>query len=320
MARPVRIEYPGAVYHVICRGNNRQAIFRDERDRTRYLEKLSFYCRDKSVDLLSYCLLSNHVHLLLETPQGNLSKLMQALQTSYTVSFNKRYRRSQHVFEQRYRALLVDKDNYLLQVSRYIHLNPVSARIVSRPQDYRWSSYGSYLKGKGIAGLKDGMVLGYFVGDRKKQLAQYREYVEGVIGERQQRYEEPMATKQMFIGDEEFIDKARQRSATAAVRDGHYSLKRIVGAVSEVMRIDEGDVKRPGRREAVQRSRELISLIARRHGDVGLGELARYLQVKELSTPSHAVRRAEERMKNDRGFARQLRRVLKILDHSSIRA
>jgi len=317
MARPVRIEYPGAVYQVICRGNNRQAIFRDEQDRIRYLEKLSFYCRDKSVDLLSYCLLGNHVHLLVETPQGNLSKMMQAFQTSYTVSFNKRYRRSGHVFAQRYKALLVDKDNYLLQVSRYIHLNPVSARIVSRPQDSRWSSYGSYLTGKGIAGLKPEMVLGYFVGERKKQLAQYREYVEGGIGEKQ-RYEEPMATKQMFIGDEEFIDKARQRGTTAAVREGHYSLKRIVGAVSEVMGIDEGDLKRPGRREAVQRSRELISCIARRHSDVGLGELARYLQVKELSTPSHAVRRAEERMKNDLGFARQLRRVLKILDHSSI--
>ena len=87
MARPVRIEYAGAVYHVICRGNNRQAIFRDE-------QELSFYCQDKSVDLLSYCLLGNHVHLLVETPQGNLSKMMQAFQTSYTVSFNKRYRRS----------------------------------------------------------------------------------------------------------------------------------------------------------------------------------------------------------------------------------
>ena len=81
MARPVRIEYPGAVCHVICRGNNRQAIFRDEQDRIRYLEKLSFYCQDKSVDLLSYCLLGNHVHLLLETPQGNLSKMMQAFQS-----------------------------------------------------------------------------------------------------------------------------------------------------------------------------------------------------------------------------------------------
>jgi putative transposase len=211
----------------------------------------------------------------------------------------------------------VDKDNYLLQVSRYIHLNPVCAGIVTRPQDYRWSSYGSYLKGKGIVGLKPEMVLGYFVGERKKQLAQYREYVEGGIGKRQ-RYDEPVATKQMFIGDEEFIDKARQRSATAAVREGHYSLKRIVGAVSEVMRIEEGDLRRTGRREAVRRSRELISCIARRNSDIGLRELARYLQVKQLSTPSHAVRRAEERMKNDLGFARQLRRVLKTLDHSSV--
>ena len=97
------------------------------------------------------------------------------------------------------------------------------------------------------------------------------------------------------------------------MREGHYSLKRIVGAVSGLMGIDEGDLMRPGRREAVHRSRELISCIARRHSDVGLGELARCRQVKELSTPSHAVRRAEERMKNDLGFARQLRRVLKIL-------
>src|SRR5438132_14436392 len=110
MARRPRVFAPGLLYHVIVRGNNRQAIFRDEQDRIRYLEKLSFYCQDKSVDLLSYCLLGNHVHLLLETPQGNLSKLMQAFQTSYTVSFNKRHRRSGHVFEQRYKALLVDKD------------------------------------------------------------------------------------------------------------------------------------------------------------------------------------------------------------------
>ena len=109
--------------------------------------------------------------------------------------------------------------------------------------------------------------------------------------------------------------KANRRNA--AVREGHYSLKHLV---SEVMGIDEGDLKRPGRREAVPRRRELISCIARCHSDVGLGELARYLQVKELSTPSHAVRRAEERMKNDQGFARQLRRVFKILDHSSIQA
>ena len=121
MAHPLRIEYPGAVYHVIARGNNRQALFADNRDRTTYLQKLVHYCTEKEVHLLGYCLLSNHLHLLLETPQGNLSKLMQPLQTSFTLSFKRRHRYSGHIFEQRYEALVVDRDNYLLHVSRYIH-------------------------------------------------------------------------------------------------------------------------------------------------------------------------------------------------------
>src|SRR5574341_498952 len=164
MARPIRIEYPGAVYHVICRGNNRQPIYRDDLDRRRYLEKLSYYCQDKNVDVLAYCLMPNHVHLLLETPQGNLSKMMQAFQTSYTVYFNKRHRRTGHVFEQRYKAYLIDKDSYLLEVSRYIHMNPVMARIVERPGDHPWSSYRAYLSGKGIAALEAQKVLEYFAG------------------------------------------------------------------------------------------------------------------------------------------------------------
>jgi len=109
MARPIRLEYPGAVYHIITRGNNRQSIFRDDQDRTKYLEKLAFYCEEKEVHLLSYCLLTNHDHLLVETPKGNLSKMMQPFQTSYTVYFNKRHRRSGHVFEQRYRGFVVVK-------------------------------------------------------------------------------------------------------------------------------------------------------------------------------------------------------------------
>ena len=159
MSRPLRIEYPGAVYHVICRGNNRQAIFKDDLDRKRYLDKLVHYCDQKEVSLLCYCLLSNHIHLLVETPQGNLSKMMQAFQTSYTLYLNRRHHRSGHVFGQRYKALLVDKDNYLLPVSRYIHRNALEAKLVKRPQDYRWSSYGAYANGKRIRGVTTSIVL-----------------------------------------------------------------------------------------------------------------------------------------------------------------
>ena len=315
MARPIRIEYPGAVYHVICRGNNRQVIFRDDADRKRYLEKLSLYCQEKNVDLLSYCLLSNHVHLLVETPEGNLSKMMQAFQTSYTVYFNKRHGRTGHVFEQRYKARVVDKDNYLIQVSRYIHLNPVSARIVERPQDFRWSSYGSYLKGKGLTGLKTESVLAYFNGSRSRQLRQYRDYVEG-DGSQKTRNPAPEVIKQIFIGDDDFAEAIRRKGKRSSAHERHYSFQHIVEAVSTVMGVEREEIQQPKRSQKVQRSREMLCYIARRYGEVGLQELARFLQVKELSTASHAVRRAKERLKEDSGFRRQGDLALKRLDSS----
>ena len=319
MARPVRIEYPGAVYHVICRGNNRQAVFRDNQDRKRYLERLSLYCEQKEVELLAYCLLTNHVHLLLETPGGNLSKMMQPFQTSYTVYFNKRHGRSGHVFEQRYKALLVDKDNYLLEVSRYIHLNAVAAKIVERPQDYPWSSYGTYLRGKGILGLRYERVLDYFAGGRRRQLAQYREFVEEAIGGKQKWAELPVL-KGAFVGDEDFVEEARKKAVKLSVMEGHYSLKRVVQAVCKVCDLAEEEMRRPRRSDRVQRARELLCYVSRRHSDVGLRELARFLGVKELSTPSHGVRRAEQRIKDDPSFRGQLDGVLPNLGYSPMQA
>lgn len=237
---------------MLCRGNNRQAIFRDHADRKRYLEKLSLYCQEKNVDLLSYCLLSNHVRLLVETPEGNLSKMMQACQTSYTVYFNKRHGRSGHVFEQRYKARVVDKDIYLLQVSRYIHLNPVSARIVERPQDFRWSSYGSYLKGKVLTGFKTESVLGYFNGSTSQQLRQYRDYVEG-DGSEKTRNPAPQVIKQLFIGDDDFAEAIRRKGNRSSVHEGHYSFQQVVEAVGAVM---GWSGKRSARLSGARESRE----------------------------------------------------------------
>jgi len=311
--RALRIEYPGAVYHVICRGNNRQAIFRDEQDRKRYLEKLSGYCQKKNVDLLAYCLLSNHVHVLLETPEANLSKMMQALQTSYTLYFNRRHGRTGHVFEQRYKAMLVDKDNYLLQVSRYIHLNPVEARLAERPQDYPWSSYASYLEGKGIAGLKAATVLAYFTGTMSRPIEQYREFVEAGPGERV-RNPAPEVRKQIFVGDEEFEEAAQKQMQQSSGREVRHTLKRIVEVVLEVTGKNEGEVRGRQRSEDIKRCRELVCYLGRRYGEAGLEELRRYLQVRELSTVSHAVKRAEGRLEQEPGFRRLRDRTLKALE------
>jgi putative transposase len=319
MARPVRIEYPGAVYHVVCRGNNRQAIFRDDHDRKRYLEKLSFYCADKEVALLCYCLLSNHVHLVLETPQGNLSRMMQPFQTSYTIYFNKRHRRTGHVFEQRYKAFVVDRDDYLLEVSRYVHLNAVAARLAERPAQYRWSSYGSYLTGKGIPGLTPPKLLDYFAGGKRKQIEQYRGFVEGGLAGKQKLGDLPVR-KQAFIGDEDLEEAARKKAFQRSVMERSYPLKRIAAAVCKVAGVSNNDLKHSSRREEIQRDRELLCYVSRRHGTVSLTELSQFLGVKELSTPSHALRRAEKRLIDDGGYRRQMERVLKALTDTSMQA
>lgn len=309
MSRPLRIEYPGAVYHVLCRGNNRQKIFRDDLDRRRYLEKLLHYCELKEVSLLGYCLLSNHIHLLVETPLGNLSKMMQAFQTSYTLYFNRRHGRSGHVFEQRYKALLVDKDNYLLQVSRYIHRNPVEAKLVGRPQDYRWSSYGAYVNGKGAGVLRTSPVLEQLGGEQREQIRNYREYVEsdpvgGVSGE------PPPAVKGVVIGDKEFAEQVLHRRRGRVVMERDYTLGQVEEAVCRVARVEREELRRAQRRPAIKRARELFMYLGRHHTGASLREIADRLGVRDISTVSHGEKRVAKGLRESGAGAKELKRVL----------
>src|SRR6266540_7041284 len=132
MARPLRIEFPGAMYHVIVRGNERKAVFRDDADREDYLRRLARYREKFGFRLLAYCLMNNHVHLAIEAGNDPLSRIMAGLQSSYTQYFNRRHDRSGHLFQGRYKAFLVEKDRYALALVRYIHENPVKARVVER--------------------------------------------------------------------------------------------------------------------------------------------------------------------------------------------
>ena len=141
MARPLRLTYPGAVYHVTARGNARQAIYRDDADRQAFLSVLADVVMRYHWRCHAYCLMNNHYHLLIETPQGNLSIGMRQLNGVYTQRFNRRHRRGGHVFQGRFKAILMERESYLLEVCRYVVLNPVRARVVTRPQAYRWSSY-----------------------------------------------------------------------------------------------------------------------------------------------------------------------------------
>jgi REP element-mobilizing transposase RayT len=157
MARPLRIDYPGSWHHVTSRGNERKNIFRDDRDRLKFLEILTDNLDRYHVQLHGYVLMANHFHLLLKSMEGNLKHFMQRFNTSYTVYFNRRHHRIGHLFQGRYKAILVQADAYLLELSRYIHLNPVRIRSVAGQSvqeqlaalhDYAWSSYPGYVSQK----------------------------------------------------------------------------------------------------------------------------------------------------------------------------
>ena len=195
MARPLRIEYPGAFYHVTSRGNERKRIFSAKADYSQFRDYLKNAQEKYACRLHCYVLMQNHYHLVLETPEGNLSQVMQYLNGSYTGFFNHRTGRSGHLFQGRYKAILVEMDSYLLQLSRYIHLNPVRAGIVERPQDYPYSSYKSLISEKGEEIITRDLIWGMISKDRRLRPDLYRSFVERALG---RELENPL--KQVYAG------------------------------------------------------------------------------------------------------------------------
>lgn len=183
MARPLRVEYEGAMYHVTARGNERSKIFFTKRDYQKFKEYLADAESKYRFNLHAYVLMTNHYHLIIETPDGNLGKIMHYLNGSYTTYINTKRKRSGHLFQGRYKAILIDKDSYLLELSRYLHLNPVRAKMAEKPEEYPHSSYGSYISDRNEEIVTRKMILGMVTGDEEKARAQYRAYVESALGE-----------------------------------------------------------------------------------------------------------------------------------------
>jgi len=207
MARPLRIEFPGAIYHVTSRGNAKQTIFIDDEDKERFFDMLSMVVERFNWRCHAYCLMENHYHLLIETLHANLSKGMRQLNGVYTQGFNQRYRRIGHLFQGRYKAILVEKDNHLLSLCRYVVLNPMRVGLVKRPEQWRWSSYKATIGlAKRPAFLTVDWILSQFDGRKRVSMEKYRRFVmEGVDKE------SPWETLrgQIFWGTDEFIQQLR---------------------------------------------------------------------------------------------------------------
>ena len=176
MARKPRVHYEGALYHVICRGNNREWIFKEKTEKTKYLEIIKHYKKKLQFKLYAYCIMDNHVHLLIEVNHIPLSKIMQGIQQVFTQHYNKKYQRTGHVFEQRYKAIHCDKDQYLLGLINYIHMNPVRANM-EVGINYQWSSHLAYINGDKIGLLDTVFPLSLFEGNLNQQRKRYLDFM-----------------------------------------------------------------------------------------------------------------------------------------------
>lgn len=205
MARPLRLELSDGYYHVMARGNRRERIFRDDDDRNAFLDLLQRQHERLGWNILAYCLMSNHYHLLVHTPDPNLSRGMRDINGIYTQRFNRRHRKVGHVLQGRYTAHLVDEDAYLLEVSRYIVLNPVRAKMVTGPRHYRWSSYRDTIgQRKAPSWLSVDQLLAGFSKRRSAAIQRYREFVhDGVACGG--KLEPPRHS--LFLGDEDFVER-----------------------------------------------------------------------------------------------------------------
>jgi putative transposase len=262
MGRSIRIEYPAALYHVTSRGNERKDIFLEDANRIKFLEILEDYNDRYGILIHSYVLMDNHYHLILETPRGNLLKVMHGINSSYTGYFNRNYGRSGHLFQGRYKGILVEKDAYLLSLSRYVHLNPVRVGIVERPDSYRWSSYPGYIgKERESEWVEYAWVLSQFGKDKKRAKRRYQEYTEESLKAKDYP---PLRDLhgQVILGGERFIGrikgmlKGKRLSQEIVERKRfieHLSPMELVGAVSKAFGIDREKILDRGNRANMAR-------------------------------------------------------------------
>jgi REP element-mobilizing transposase RayT len=211
MSRPLRIEFHGALYHLTSRGDRREDIFENNLDRFCFLHVLDEVCDTYNWVCHSYCLMGNHYHLLVETPDANLSKGMRQLNGVYTQRFNSRHQRVGHVFQGRYKAILVEKERHLLELSRYIVLNPVRARMVRTAGDWPWSSYRAVIGyTESPAFLESDWLLATFAAKRLEAITRYIEFVDN--GDDQSAPWEHLKN-QIYLGSDAYVEEQQARVA-----------------------------------------------------------------------------------------------------------
>jgi putative transposase len=313
MARPLRVVMPGGLYHVMARGNERRSVFRDDADRLRYLDRLAHYRAKFSFRLLAYCLMDNHVHLALETGKAPLSQIMAGLQSSYTQYFNRRHHRVGHLFQGRYKALLVDKDLYALGLLRYIHENPVKAGLVKLAGQYEWSSDRYYRRGEGPDWLDVDRLLAMLATRRSTAVRRYRRLMREKVEE---SYEDVPSFSQAVKGDETFADRVLQAAGEPPVVRRGVTVDALVREVSLLEGVKPEQMRGLGRGHRASRARLMVAWAGREVGRIPMAQVAKHFG-RDTSTVAKGLQRLEQSAGTDPQLRRNLDRLRRRLSHNA---
>ncbi len=308
MARRPRLFAAGVLYHVIVRGNQRQKTFTAESDYQAYIERLARYRKKYDYVLHAYCLMPNHVHLLVESSEQPLAKFMQGLQQSYSQYFNRKHRKTGHVFEGRYKAILCQKDEYLLQLIRYIHLNPVRAGMVRSPERYRYSGDHVYLQGKATETIDPATVLSMLGGKQA-----YRRFVQDGLSEGHK--EEYYAVEdQRFLGAEGFGERLlKKETGLSGKRRTRRSIETVARELAKLLKIDVQALRSRDRGWAISKARTIAAYVLVRRLGYRLSDVAAYFG-RDMATLATLLARLSDRVQANDTARREIERLNEIVE------
>lgn len=307
MPRKPRIHAPGAVYHVIIRGNARQEIFTDDRDHLRFCEILHKSYERFRHRVLAFCLMSNHVHLAVQVGDIPLSRIMQNVSQQYTQWFNWRHKKCGHVFQGRYKAIMVDADSYLLELAAYIHLNPVRAGIAERPEKHRWSSHMAYLGKERIPWLDPTPVLSQFSDKDGTAHNMFAAFVAERTSEgRRGEFHGEKTMDSRLFGNDRFTEEVLAK--TEPVPEHKPDVKTVMAAVKKLYGMSTDQLAASNQERTASEARGLAAWATRELSSSTLAELAPILR-RNPSTLTCAIRRLEIRLAKDVALAEKVEKL-----------
>jgi putative transposase len=322
MSRPARIEFPDAYYHVMNRGRARQNIFHTASDFERFLTTLEEASSRFSIEVHAYCLMTNHYHLLIKTPLGNLQRAMRHIGGVYTQRYNRSHRTDGALFRGRYKSILVDSDEYLLHLSKYIHLNPVEAKMVGQLDSYRWSSYPAFVgKQKSPTWLKTNEVYEQ-LNARRNIKKKYREFVEEqellediVVFYDTERTSPVLGDKQFAESALTYIGEFDAEVLRANRRMGKPTIDELVSEVAVYFDTKiEFLTKSAKGRGARNTPRKVAMYVAQQVGDHRLSDIAEYFGLQHYGGVSSAISDITRRMRDEKQLRNQLKDIIKRFD------